>query len=71
MAAPTVKIKGQQTHNLSFRSGFSLEPGDTRVSLNTHTHSGGGGVSWGGRRWQWPDLLHQSTEIKNDLVMTY
>lgn len=29
------KIKGQKTYKFSFRSGFSLEPWDTGVSLNT------------------------------------
>lgn len=30
-------LKGQQTYNLSFRSGFSLESWDTRVSLVRRT----------------------------------
>lgn len=33
-AAHAVNIIEQHTYDLSFRSGFSLEPGDTRVSLN-------------------------------------
>lgn len=36
VTAYSVKIKGQRTYKFSFRSGFSLEPWDTGVSLNTH-----------------------------------